>query len=39
MTSLATVSTGKSSSHVAQALEGKGRDWENKLPAVGEDQV
>jgi len=37
---LASVFTGKCSSHIAQVTEGKGRDWENKEPpTVGEDQV
>lgn len=28
------------SSHISQATEGKGRDWEKeKVPTVGEDQV
>lgn len=32
----ASVFTGKSSSHIAQAPEGKGRDWENEeLPVLG----
>ncbi|KAK4807026.1 hypothetical protein QYF61_000355 [Mycteria americana] len=32
--------TGKFSSHTAQVVEGKGRDWENEEPpTVGEDQV
>ncbi|GAB0203576.1 mitochondrial enolase superfamily member 1 [Grus japonensis] len=36
----ASVFTSKGSSHTAQVIEGKGRDWENEeLPTVGEDQV
>jgi len=37
---LASVFTGKCSSHTAQVTEGKGRDWEyEEPPTVGEDQV
>ncbi|GAB0205000.1 hypothetical protein GRJ2_002965600 [Grus japonensis] len=39
MTFFASVFTGKCSSHASQVAEGKGRDWENELPTVGEDQV
>ncbi|GAB0209623.1 mitochondrial enolase superfamily member 1 [Grus japonensis] len=36
----ASVFTGKCSSHTAQVIEGKGRDWENaEPPTVGEDQI
>ncbi|GAB0188257.1 mitochondrial enolase superfamily member 1 [Grus japonensis] len=35
----ASIFTGKGSSHTTQVTEGKGRDWENELPTVGEDQV
>ncbi|KFV09049.1 hypothetical protein N340_00462, partial [Tauraco erythrolophus] len=36
----ASVFTGKSSSGMAQVMEGKGRDWENEEPpTVGDDQV
>jgi len=37
---LASVFTGKCSSHTVQVVEGKGRDWQNKeQPTVAEDQV
>jgi len=37
---VASVFTGKCSSHTTQVAEGKGRDWENEEPpTVGEDQV
>lgn len=36
----ASVFTGERSSHIAQATEGKGRDWNNEeLPTAEEDQV
>jgi len=35
----ASVFTGKCSSHIAQVADGKGRDWENDVPTVGEDKV
>ncbi|GAB0179904.1 hypothetical protein GRJ2_000455700 [Grus japonensis] len=35
----ASVFTGKSLSHTTQVAEGRGRDWGNELPTVGEDQV
>ncbi|GAB0194850.1 hypothetical protein GRJ2_001950300 [Grus japonensis] len=35
----ASVFTSKGSSHTAQVIEGKGRDWENEEPLTIEDQV